>query len=161
MKHIYWIIDKLLGGRPGPLKAPWNPQALHTAGVRVVISLAHEIKVQDLSTYNLIHYRVNFPPLMPLSSVVKKGLIYQAIPVWTFIHQQITAGNPTVVHCREGKDRTGIILAGYLIIYRGFEMDHAIAEVRQANSVAMSAPGYADTLRILETGKLPDPKNLF
>ena len=55
---------------------------------------------------------------------------------------QLAAARPTLVHCHAGKDRTGAVLAGYLIRYQGLSPDEATRLVRQANPIAMTAPGY-------------------
>ncbi|MEJ5310667.1 MAG: dual specificity protein phosphatase family protein [Anaerolineae bacterium] len=161
MQHIYWIIEKRLGGRPGPVREPWDPQALYAGGIRTVVSLAAEEAVEDLSHYGLEHYRAAFPPVYLFSPGMRKAFIYQALPVWKFIHAQIEAGKPVLVHCHAGADRTGAILAGYLVLYRLMSPEEAIFQVRAANPCAMAAPGYLETVMLLQPGQFPDPKTLL
>jgi protein-tyrosine phosphatase len=161
MQHVYWVIEKRLAGRPGPTRFPWDPAELYTAGFRVVISLATEVGVDDLTTYGLTHYRADFPPLSLFSVGMRKAFIHQALPVWAFIHEQLEAESPTLVHCFAGKDRTGAILAGYLVVYGGLTPEAAIQKVRAVNPEAMTAPGFEDAIRLLQPGTLPDPKTLL
>lgn len=161
MRHVYWIIDKILGGRPGPVREPWNPQALYAGGIRTVVSLAAEEPVDDLTQYGLEHYRAAFPPVYLFSVGMRKAFIHEALPVWKFIHARVEVGTPVLVHCHAGADRTGLILAGYLVLYHALPPDEASARVRAANFFAMAAPGYAEAVTLLQPGQLPDPKTLL
>ncbi len=161
MQHVYWIIDKLLSGRPGPVRAPWDPQALYAGGIRTIISLAAEEPVGDLGRYGLEHYRAAFPPVYLSSMGLRKAFIHEALPVWRFIHERVEAATPVLVHCHAGADRTGLILAGYLVLYHLVSPEEAIARVRAANYFAMAAPGYAEAVALLQPGQFPDPKTLL
>jgi len=161
MRHIYWIIDNILGGRPGPVREPWDPQALYAGGIRTVVSLAAEEAVEDLSPYGLEHYWAAFPPVFLFSHGMRKAFIYQALSVWELIHTQIEAGKPVLVHCHAGADRTGAILAGYLVLYRLASPEEAIAQVQAVNPCAMAAPGYIEAVTLLQPGQFPDPKTLL
>lgn len=161
MEAIYWVWKGLLGGRPGPTRAPWDPKALYTGGVRVVISLATEVQVKDLSAYGLDHYRMDFPPVKLFSLGMRKAFIYQALPVWALIHEQIQAERPTVVHCYAGQDRTGAVLGGYLVVYQGLSPSQARRTIRDANPNALTEEGYAEVLDLLAPHVHPDPKALL
>ena len=161
MEHIYWVIAGLLAGRPGPVARPWDFHELYEAGIRALVSLAQEEPVTDLVPSNFIHYQAQFPPVLLFSTGMRKAFIYQALPVWDFIHKQVTAEVPTLVHCHAGNDRTGAILAGYLVTYQSVPPEEALLRVREAHPLAMSADGYADVLTLLSPGKLPDPRTLL
>lgn len=161
MEHVYWVIEQLLAGRPGPVLAPWSPKALYEGGIRTVISLASEEPVDDLSAFGFEHYRPAFPPVNLFSIGMRKAFIYQAIPIWQTIDEQMRANRPTLVHCHAGQDRTGAILAGYLITYRGMTPTAALTHLRTVKPLAMSADGYAEVLTLLEPGRLPDRSRLL
>jgi len=161
MRHVYWVIDKILGGRPGPVREPWEPQALYAGGIRTVISLAAEEPVDDLSRYGLEHYRAAFPPVYLFSVGMRKAFIHEALPVWDFIHARVKAETSVLVHCHAGADRTGLILAGYLVLYHLTSPEEAVAQVRAVNPFAMAAPGYAEAVAILQPGRFPDPETLL
>lgn len=161
MKHVYWVIDQLLAGRPGPYLEPWNPAELYEGGLRAVVSLPDEEPVEDLTSYGLTHYQAHFPPVLLFSKGMRKAFIYQALPVWTFIEEQLAQGRPTLVHCHAGQDRTGAVLAGYLVTYRGLTPEQALRRLRDAKSTAMSADGYEDVLELLTPGEIPDRRKLL
>lgn len=161
MDYVYWMIQNQLAGRPGPVMHPWDPAAFYAGGIRTVISLAAELDVGDLTTYRLRHYQAEIPPLILFSKGLRKAFIHQALPVWEYLHQQMQEGASTLVHCHAGKDRTGVILAGYLVLYHKLSVDVALAGLRRANPRALSAPGYEETLRLLRPGEFPDPRTLL
>lgn len=161
MKHIYWVLGDRLAGRPGPTREPWDPRALYRGGIRAVVSLAQEVEVEDLTPYGITHYRGEFPPLALFSEGLRKAFIYTALPVWRFIDEQLTAKKTTLVHCFAGQDRTGVILSGYLVIYRGLRPKQAIAHVRSVNPLAMQHQGYEQTVRFLKPNQQPDPATLL
>ncbi len=161
MEHVYWVIDHLLAGRPGPQLEPWDPAELYAAGIRTIISLAAEEPVDGLESYGITHYRADFPPVMLFSKGMQKAFIYQAIPVWDLIEEQLERGMPTLVHCHAGQDRTGAILAGYLVTHRRLTPELALQRLRNAKPTAMSADGYADVLTLLTPGEIPDRRKLL
>ncbi len=161
MRSVYWVLEGLLAGRPGPTYAPWDPAELYAGGIGAIISLAEEVPVDDLNGYPFQHYRYAFPPILLSSSGLQKAFIYQALPVWRQLDALLQAHIPTLVHCYAGRDRTGAVLAGYLVLYRSLEPDQAIRHVRQVNPYAMEAEGYADAVRLLRPRQFPDPRTLL
>ncbi len=161
MEHIYWVIEYKLAGRAGPTRTPWNPAELYAAGIRSIISLASDVEVEDLTPYGINHYRQKFPPVLLTSRGMQKAFIHEALPVWTLIHAQLEAAQPTLVHCYAGNDRTGAILAGYLVLYEKLTPEAAIERVRVANPEAMTAEGYLQAVQRLEPGCFPDPRTLL
>jgi protein-tyrosine phosphatase len=161
MEHVYWVIEGLLAGRAGPTRAPWDARRFYEAGLRTVVSLASEVRVEDLEAYGLRHYRVQLPPVLLSSPGMQKAFIHEALPVWAFIDEELGAGRPTLVHCYAGNDRTGAILAGYLVAYRGVEPEEAVQRLLNLNPNAMERAGYADAVRRLTPGRLPDRRTLL
>ena len=161
MDHIYWVLDNLLAGRPGPTREPWDARLLYRGGIRVVVSLAQEVAVEDLSRYGITHFKAEFPPTTLFSEGMRKAFIYMALPVWRFMDAQILEGKPTLVHCFKGEDRTGTVLSGYLVVYRGIEPEDAIAQVRAANPLVMREDGYEEAVRLLKPHQQPDPRTLL
>ncbi|MCD4739266.1 MAG: dual specificity protein phosphatase family protein [Anaerolineae bacterium] len=161
MNHIYWVIERELAGRQGPTRAPWDPVKLYRGGIRTVISLAMEVEVCDLTVYKLNHRRAQFPPLLLNSASLQKAFLYEALSIWEFIDAQLAAENPTLVHCYAGNDRTGAILAGYLVTYRGWLPEEAIRKVRDLQPHALEVAGYAEAIQRLEPYLLPDPRTLL
>ena len=55
-----------------------------------------------------------------------------------------------LVHCNAGKDRTGLLLAYYLVSRKGLSAKRALKILRRLNPDALSASGYEDILFALE-----------
>ncbi len=161
MRFVYWVIPQRLAGRPGPTYQPWDPAELYAGGIEAVISLPEELEIEDLTAYGLRHYRFSFPPVLLSSEGMQKAFIYKALPVWKQIDALLKEGVTTLVHCYAGNDRTGAILAGYLVTYQGLEPEQAIRHVRSLNLRAMEAEGYEAAIRRLEPNRLPDPRTLL
>jgi hypothetical protein len=142
MNEIYWIVPDLLAGRPGPRLAPWDLKALWAGGFRVILSLNDEVDESAIAVAGFTHGKFYFPPVLLLTSIESQAFLRLMNQAIRFIHDQLAADCPTLVHCHAGKDRTGAVLAGYLIRYQGLSPDEAIRRVRQANPIAMTAPGY-------------------
>lgn len=150
MKHVYWLYPNLLAGRCGPTKKPWNPAELYAAGIRNIITVASNEPVKDpLEPYGFHHWRVPMRPYLIMWRGANKYVAQQSLPVLHFIHEQIKQNRPTLIHCHDGDDRTGIVLAGYLVIYEGLGVEEAIAHVRSIRPTAMKMPGYAATVRYI------------
>ena len=147
MHQVYWVIPGLLAGRCGPDKVPWDPAQLYAAGIRVVVTAATELPGEDLAPFNLERRRVRMAPLPWLWRRGRRRLARQAREVLPTIHRQIRSGQPVLVHCHDGDDRTGVVLSGYLVRYRGFTPEDAVARVRSINPRAMKMPGYARAVR--------------
>jgi protein-tyrosine phosphatase len=139
-RGLYWLLPGLLAGRPGPRRTPWNPAELWNQGFRTVISLIR-VRGTQLEAAGLRHHRA---PLgsMALFGFQRRRLVRDLLPLIDLIAGEIAAGRPTLVHCRAGKDRTGALLAGYLVRHRGLSPEEAVRTLREANPVAMTAPGF-------------------
>ena len=155
MKDIYWLVPDLLAGRPGPRLAPWDLEALWSGGFRIILSLNDEVDEAAIAAAGFTHGKFYFPPVLLLTSIESRAFLTLMDHATQFIHDQLAAARPTLVHCHAGKDRTGAVLAGYLIRYQGLPPDEATRLVRQANPIAMTAPGY-DRMPELFSQRLED-----
>lgn len=139
---MYWLIDGLLAGRPGPVERPWDLAALRAGGVEALVSLNSEPDTAEIAAAGLRHYSLPQLPSLPLVGPLKKLLLRGVERALDAIHAEVSAGHAVVVHCHAGKDRTGLVLAAYLIRYEGLAAGEAIARVRAVKPNAMSALGY-------------------
>jgi len=138
---VYWVVPGLLAGRPGPGRAPWDLAELWARGFRTIVSL---VKVDGVAirAAGFRHYQAPLIGGMAFLPPLRRRLARLILPVVDLIAAEVAAGRPTLVHCRMGKDRTGAVLAAYLIRHRGLSCDEAIRLVRQANPRAMTSPGF-------------------
>lgn len=148
---IYWVIENELAGRPGPVKAPWTPATLKAAGFGGIVSLCEAGRTEKIRAAGIKHLPV-YRPMILLQDESEREMFLSVMPsVLSFVDRCREAGDAVIVHCHHGFDRTGAVLASYLIAREGLTADEAIARVRAANPDAMSADGYAEAVHTFES----------
>lgn len=147
MDHVFWLIDGLLAGRPGPVQAPWHLEDLYAGGLRTVISLNNEADPAEIVAAGLRHHALPLPAILPLTGALQDMVLHGLGAVLAAMHAEVSTGQPVVIHCHSGKDRTGLALTAYLVRYHELDIEEAIARVRAIRPIAMSAPGYEATAR--------------
>ena len=155
MQHVFWLIPGKLAGRPGPNQEPWNVDELKRGGIGAVLSVNAGILVnpEDFHARSMSYARIPFSdkaPPMPGD----REICLSALPIaYSFVSEQIRAGNSVMVHCTSGKDRTGLLMAYYLMRTSGVSVDEAIRQVRVVRPIALSAEGWDEFAReILRQG---------
>ena len=155
MQHIFWLIAGELCGRAGPNHQPWRAQQLKDAGVGALLSVNHaesvyadEFESVDIS-WRCIPLASNAPP--------REGdlqLCRERLPqAYAYARAEIESGRPLLVHCRQGKDRTGLFMAYYLKTLYHFDSDEAIARVKAVRPIALTADGWDEfALEVLDAG---------
>jgi hypothetical protein len=149
VKAVYWVSPNLLAGRPGPRLLPWDLGRIWAGGVRTIVSLVR-VNRTAIQAAGFRHHQVPLPGGLAFFPWIRRWLVQRMLPVVDFIAAEVAAGRPTLVHCHAGKDRTGAVLAGYLIRHQGLSADEAFRLVRQANPRAMTAPGFDQLPRLFE-----------
>jgi atypical dual specificity phosphatase len=142
VNEVYWIEPNVLAGRPGPDEVPWNLQALWDAGFRTIVSLT-PIDGTPIRAAEFNHYRRPLNGGLAFFPILRRRLARQMLPIVDFIAEEIEAGRPVLVHCQQGRDRTGAVLAAYLIKHMGLTPEEALDRLREANAEAMASPGFA------------------
>ncbi len=142
MDKVYWVTDKL-AGRCGPAEYPWDAKKLYEAGFRAIISLDDAVNIEEM-TKTFDHFPLYLPDV-PLSTRELKEQFLETAE--QFIHIVSSYEEPILVHCYAGNDRTGAMLACFLIS-NGKTADEAIAEVRKHNRYAMTTPGYEEVVHL-------------
>jgi protein-tyrosine phosphatase len=120
---------------------------LRAAGFRALISLNTEPDPTEVTEAGLRHHSLPMPPILPLSEALQDMLLRRLEEVLVTTRTEVSAGQPTLLHCHAGKDRTGLALTAYLVRYHNLEVEEAISRVRGVQPIAMSAPGYEATAR--------------
>lgn len=152
MRYVYWALPGLLAGRPGPDCDPWDLEELWQAGFRTIVTLdARSVDVEAVRRIGFVHLgykQVDLPAIVLRTFQEQQRFVGDIEAALAFIHEQVTAGRPTLVHCWAGRDRTGAVLACYLVRYEGLTADQAIARLRAARPDVMAAPGYVDAVEV-------------
>jgi len=116
-------------------------EAVKREGVEAIVSLAStplNPEVIDRLGFAYLH--------SPLSTMPS---IQQLIQIIQFIESQKSQSHPVLVHCGEGKGRTGTVLAAYLI-YHGMHADDAIRIVREKRSGSIQTVEQENLIREFE-----------
>lgn len=139
MDHIYWVTEKL-AGRCGPVECEWDLEELYKEGFRTIVSLDKNVDAEQIKKRGFDHVPLYLPDVF-LSTPQLKTQFLEAANV--FVSLAASSTDPVLVHCYAGKDRTGAMLACFLVS-QGKTAAQAIAEVRSQNPRAMTAPGYEE-----------------
>lgn len=156
MKHLFWLVPGQLCGRSGPNHEPWDASELQSAGVGAVLSVnnADSVYPDDFAAvdmpYRCIPLAANAPP--------REGdleLCLARLPqAYDYALNEIVSGRSVMVHCRHGKDRTGLFMAYFLRRHLGLSSKDAIDHVKQVRPIALTATGWeqfaADVLEVCE-----------
>jgi len=152
VQHVYWVLPGLLAGRPCPDCEPWDLDELWRAGFRALVTLdRRRVDLEAVRRNGFAHQwyeRVDLPDIVLRTFQEQVGFAAAIEPALAFIHERVTASRPTLVHCWAGRDRTGAVLACYLVGYHSLTANQAIDQVRAARPDAMAAPGYTDVVDV-------------
>ncbi|MBU2862815.1 dual specificity protein phosphatase family protein [Reinekea forsetii] len=145
MQQVFWLRENLIAGRSGPNLNPWALEVFKANGFAAILSvndgeMVHESLIDRLGMgYACIPISANAPPRQG-----DKELCLINIPkAISFITKNASQG-PVLVHCRSGKDRTGMVLAAYLIAIEGLSPRDAMDEVLKVRAIAFSTDQWME-----------------
>lgn len=143
MKSVFWLIRDAVGGRPGPQLEPWSVAELRAAGFDAVINLSeHPSDAAALAAAGIESSWEPLPGHIPPTPQAAAHCL-EALPrAYAFVSGQLARGRRVLVHCHAGKDRTGMLLAVLLAKREGLAAAAAIAKVREARPLAITATGW-------------------
>ncbi len=154
MQQLFFI-EKSVAGRCGPDNCMWDLDELHNNNVVAILSVndGEMVHVSRLDSLGIFYKNV------PLSSNAPAldgdlELCLDALPqILDFIAQHERNG-VVVIHCKSGKDRTGLTLAAYLMRTKNLLPAEAIDAVKRARSIAFTALGWDEfSLKVLSALK--------
>jgi protein-tyrosine phosphatase len=144
MRYVFWLRPGVIGGRSGPNLDVWDARDLAAGGVGAVLSVndGELVRADELASAG-IDYRC-----VPLSNAAPPQpgdleICVDALPrALSFALDAIERQRRVLVHCRSGKDRTGLFLSYYLCVTEGLRPSEAIAELKRVRPTALSAEGW-------------------
>lgn len=146
MEHVYWVVEGKLAGRPGPHKYAWDLGAIKAAGIGGVVSLDGQVDRAQLASSEIQHLPVNQPMILLEDEWRREQFVEVMALVLPFADRMHRDRKAVLVHCFHGLDRSGCVLACWLVARSGLEAEAAIAAVRQVNPDAMQAFGYEEAV---------------
>lgn len=152
MDQVFWLHDNFVGGRPGPNLIPWNLLDLRNAGIRAVLSVndGELVHADDLSALDINYYCTPLSENAPPRVGDMETCLANLPEGYEFVLKNRKLGRRTLVHCRQGRDRTGMFLAYYILKQSRVSPELAIAQLREIRSEALAAEGWEEfTLQVL------------
>ena len=139
-KNFSWLLHSKLAGCARP-ETEAELKALRREGIRAIISLTGTPLIPSIVErlgFNYLH--------SPISGTASPVQLHDIIG---FVEAKNARGEAVVVHCGEGKGRTGMVLAAYLV-YHGIGADEAIKQVRSKRPGSIENPDQEDAIKMFE-----------
>ncbi|WP_027250710.1 protein-tyrosine phosphatase family protein [Photobacterium halotolerans] len=143
MKDLFFI-DESVSGRCGPDKLMWDLDELKRNNIRAILSVndGELVHTSRLSELGIVYGHIPLSSNVPIQSGDLEFCV-EALPrIVEFINKNRTEGI-VLIHCKSGKDRTGLALATYLMQSEGYEVKEAMKAVKNIRNIAFTAPGWS------------------
>ena len=139
-KNFSWLEHGILAGSSRPESKP-ELAAAKKEGIEAIVSLTGTPLIPSVVKelkFDYLHSHISAAP-----SVIQLHDIIQ------FIEEERDKSKPVLVHCGEGKGRTGTVLAAYLV-YHGATADEAINRVRNSRPESIQSLEQENAIRLFE-----------
>lgn len=145
MDKIFWLREGSLAGRTGPNLDYWDVASFKENGFSAILSvndgdMVHESLIESVG---LEYANIPMSSNAPVRAGDKEHCLTNLPKAMLFISKNLKDG-PVLIHCRSGKDRTGMVLAASLIAIEGLDAKTAMNEVFNVRNIAFSAEGWID-----------------
>lgn len=130
--QFFWLLEGILAGSSKP-QFSYDMKYLRQEGIKSIITLTISSLDTELLKIAGIENYLHIP--LYYSGFPEKKQIIETIE---FIKKEGVKDNPVLVHCDEGYNRTGIILALYLIEVKFYTIEKALEFVRKQRTGAIS-----------------------
>jgi protein-tyrosine phosphatase len=157
MEKVFWLIEDKIAGRSGPNLDPWDLNDLKAKGVHAILSVnfAESVDQEAMQKVGIEYANIPMSPNAPIQAGDKETCLANLPKAIAFIGEQKAKGQ-VLIHCRSGKDRTGLVMAAYLIQFEGLQAKDAMDKVLKVRPIAFSAEGWMDfALDVLKAFEAP------
>jgi len=145
LQHIFWLKAGEIAGRSGPNTEVWDFDEIKAGGISAILSVNNGEAVHESLLASLGLAYANIP--MSSNAPVREGdteFCLQNIPRAMDVIRASRESGPVLIHCRPGKDRTGMVMAAYLIEFEGYDASEAMDKVIEVRPIAFTAEGWMD-----------------
>lgn len=145
MKHVFWLRMGKIAGRSGPNSDMWDLNEVKANGIAAILSVNHGDAVHEslLSSLGIAYSTIPMSSNAPARDGDREYCLANLPKAMGFIRENVDKG-PVLIHCRSGKDRTGMVLAAYLIEFEAYDVKQAMEEVIAVRPIAFSAEGWME-----------------
>lgn len=144
MRNVFWLREGVIGGRSGPNLDPWNPVELAKSGIGAVLSVndGELVHATDLADAGIDYKCVALSDAAPPRPGDIETCVEALPKALEFAQGAIESRRAVLVHCRSGKDRTGLFLSYYLCVSESLSPLEAVREVKRVRPIALTADGW-------------------
>ena len=144
MRYVFWLVAGELCGRPGPNQQPWNLQEMRDAGIGGILSVnrADSVCEDELAAADIKYACIPLAASAPAIAGDLELCLERLPRAFEFARAHVERGSSVLVHCRHGKDRTGLFMAYYLLRRDELSVEEAIGKVKAVRPIAMTAQGW-------------------
>lgn len=139
-RNFGWLEPSKVAGSGRP-ESEEELRALKEQGIGAIVSLTGTpLSPEIVSRFGFAYLHSHIP---------ETPTIDQLDQILRFVEQENAQSRPVLVHCGEGKGRTGAVLAAYLV-HRGLGADEAIRMVREKRPGSIQTLEQEKAVRLFE-----------
>jgi len=145
LQHVFWLRKGKIAGRSGPNTHAWDLDEIKTAGFAAILSVNSGEAVHEtlLANLGLAYANIPMSSNAPARDGDREFCLHNISRAMNFIRENLVSG-PLLIHCRAGKDRTGLVMAAYLMEFEGYDAKTAMDKVIEARPIAFTAQGWKE-----------------
>ena len=145
MEHVFWLEKGKIAGRTGPNSNSWNPGDFVDNGFSAIISVndGELCHIEDIENAGLAYECIPMSENAPPRPGDKEKCLNNLPRAYKFIKSHLRNGS-VLIHCRSGKDRTGLLMAYYMLKEYKLTPNKAMSLVFDVRPIAFSAEGWVD-----------------
>ena len=149
MDRVFWLEKGKVAGRSGPNKDAWDLNKIKAMGIDAILSVNYgeDVNIDAIKALGMDYACVPLSEFIPpREGDVEKCLagLPQAL---AYIRRAHAANKTVLIHCRSGKDRTGLTMAYYLQQCYSLTVADAMEQVKAVRDIAFSSQGWTAHVR--------------
>ena len=145
MEFVFWLKEGTVAGRTGPNTNPWKLDELVKGGFSAILSVndGELCHIKDIEGAGLNYACIPMSENAPPRHGDKELCLLNLPKAFQYIKNHISKG-VVLIHCRSGKDRTGLVMAYFMCKEYGLSVKQAMDYVLQVRPIAFSAENWIE-----------------